>query len=154
MDSNQDESYHETTEFMIQRKERDERSRIIRLGFKKSNYNKLKELVREVLGEELKHKEQFKRAESFWQELLRSYFKYINRLSTCKGKKTQSTVAALGAHHLPKKDQKIILGGENGNKTATLSRTNIKEQHSRLGTKLDRQKFLSAREKQNDKNGF
>lgn len=65
MDSNQDESYHETTEFMIQRKERDERSRIIRLGFKKSNYNKLKELVREVLGEELKHKEQFKRAESF-----------------------------------------------------------------------------------------
>lgn len=65
MDSNQDESYHETTEFMIQRKERDERSRIIRLSFKKSNYNKLKELVREVLGEELKHKEQFKRAESF-----------------------------------------------------------------------------------------
>lgn len=65
MDSNQDESYHETTEFMIQRNERDERSRIIRLGFKKSNYNKLKELVHEVLGKELKHKEQFKRAESF-----------------------------------------------------------------------------------------
>lgn len=40
------------------------------------------------------------------------------------------------------------------NKTATLSGTNIKEQHSRLGTKLDRQKKLSAREKQNNKNRF
>ena len=35
-----------------------------------------------------------------------------------------------------------------------LSRTNIKEQHSRLGTKLDRQMLLPAKEKQNNKNGF
>lgn len=65
MESNQDESYHETTEFMIQRKERDERSRIITQGFKKANFNKLKELVHEVLGKELKGKEKFKRPEGF-----------------------------------------------------------------------------------------
>lgn len=52
VESNQGESYHETTEFMIQRKERDERSRITRVGFKKSNFSKLKELVHEVLGRE------------------------------------------------------------------------------------------------------
>lgn len=52
VESNQDESYHETTEFMIQRKERDERSGITRVGFKKSNFSKLKELVQEVLGRE------------------------------------------------------------------------------------------------------
>lgn len=56
MESNQDEGYHETTEFMIQRKERDERSRIVTLGFKKANFNKLKELVHEVLGKELNTK--------------------------------------------------------------------------------------------------
>lgn len=52
VESNQGESYHETTEFMIQRKERDERSRITRVGFKKSNFSKLKELVHAVLGRE------------------------------------------------------------------------------------------------------
>lgn len=52
VESNQGESYHETTEFMIQRKERDEKSRITRVGFKKSNFSKLKELVHEVLGRE------------------------------------------------------------------------------------------------------
>lgn len=52
VESNQGERYHETTEFMIQRKERDEKSRITRVGFKKSNFSKLKELVHEVLGRE------------------------------------------------------------------------------------------------------
>lgn len=53
VESNQDESYHETTEFMIQRTEGDERSRITTVGFKKANFNKLKELVHKVLGKKL-----------------------------------------------------------------------------------------------------
>lgn len=56
VESNQGGSYHETTEFMIQRKERDERSRITTVGFKKANFNKLKELVHEVLGRNSKAK--------------------------------------------------------------------------------------------------
>lgn len=49
MEASQNESYYETTELMIERKERDERSRIT-VGFKKANLNKLKELVHRVIG--------------------------------------------------------------------------------------------------------
>lgn len=52
----------------------------------------------------------------------------------------ESTVAVLGAHQLPEKIKKEYWGKKSRNKTATLSRTNIKEQHSRLGTKLERLK--------------
>lgn len=58
-------------------------------------------------------------------------------------------MAALGAHQLPEKKN---TEKKNRNKTATLSRTNIKEQHSRLGAKLDRQKnFISKGEAKQSK---
>lgn len=55
----QNESYSETTEFMTERKERDERGRIT-VGFKKANLNKLKELVHKIIGKGFYGKEKFR----------------------------------------------------------------------------------------------
>lgn len=52
VESSQKESYCEEkkTEFMVEMKERDERSRIISVGFQKANFNMLKDLVHKIMG--------------------------------------------------------------------------------------------------------